>query len=99
VQHLLIDRRVRLLADLEGDVLDLSQPSARSAVLATGNHAGGFPTHVGDARVARIHLVRREVGLVARAQPPSLEPRRTMPLASRPPTAGVRMHLDAALAG
>ncbi len=71
---------------------------ARSAVLATGNHAGGFPTHVGDARVARLHLVRREVGLVARALPPSLERLRTMTLASRPPTAGVRIHLDAALA-
>lgn len=71
----------------------------RGAVLATGNHAGGFPTHVGTARVARIHLVRREVGLVARGLPPSLERLRTMRLASRPPTAGVRMHLDAALAG
>ncbi len=70
---------------------------ARSAVLATGNHAGGFPTHVGAERVARIHLVRREIGLVARNPPPALEALGASILASRPPTAGVRVHLDAAL--
>ena len=71
---------------------------ARSAVLATGNHAGGFPTHVGTERVARIHLVRRQIGLVSRGRPPSLGTLRTAALASRPATAGVRIHLDAALA-
>jgi putative molybdopterin biosynthesis protein len=71
---------------------------ARSAVLATGNHAGGFPTHVGSERVARIHLVRREVGLVSRDRPPPLEALERVLLASRPATAGVRIHLDAALA-
>ncbi len=70
---------------------------ARSAVLATGNHAGGFPTHVGGERVARIHLVRREVGLVARDRPPAPEELGGVTLASRPTTAGVRVHLDAAL--
>jgi hypothetical protein len=34
VQHELTDRRVRLLAALDGDVLDLSQPAARTEVLA-----------------------------------------------------------------
>ncbi len=72
---------------------------ARNAVLATGNHAGGFPTHVGSERVARIHLVRREVGLVARDRAPALEELQRLTLASRPPSAGVREHLDAALAG
>jgi hypothetical protein len=33
VERLLIDRRVRLLARLEPDVLDLSQPAARASVL------------------------------------------------------------------
>lgn len=38
VQQRLIDQRVRLLATLDGDFLDLSRPSARAAVLAA---AGG----------------------------------------------------------
>jgi putative molybdopterin biosynthesis protein len=69
------------------------------AVLATGAHAGGFPTHVGEERVARIHLVRREVGLLGPggAPPPRLEDLARATLASRPPSAGVRRHLDAAL--
>src|SRR5512137_1824552 len=32
-------------------------------VVASGSHAGGFPTHAGGERLARIHLVAREVGL------------------------------------
>ncbi len=72
---------------------------ARGAVFATGAHAGGFASHVGGERVARIHLVAREIGLVgARGGPapqPSDLPR--LRLASRPATAGVRLHLDASL--
>lgn len=68
------------------------------AVLATGSHAGGFPSHLGKVRVARLHLVTREIGLIG---PPGEPPRiRDLPrarLASRPATAGVRLHLDAAL--
>lgn len=68
------------------------------AVLATGSHAGGFPTHLGKERVARIHLMRREIGLLGRpGQPPRLKDLARLQLASRPPTAGVRHHLDAAL--
>lgn len=70
----------------------------RGAVLATGAHAGAFPSHVGEERVARIHLVSREVGLVARGgEPPPLEQLARLRLASRPQTAGVRRHLDRAL--
>lgn len=69
------------------------------AVLAAGSHAGGFPSHVGEERVARIHLVRREVGLLGPngSRPPRLGDLRRATLASRPPSAGVRRHLDAAL--
>jgi putative molybdopterin biosynthesis protein len=69
------------------------------AVLATGAHAGGFPSHVGAERVARIHLVRREIGLLGPhgARPPRLADLSRATLASRPPSAGVRRHLDAAL--
>jgi putative molybdopterin biosynthesis protein len=71
----------------------------RRAVLAAGAHAGGFPSHVGEERVARIHLVRREVGLLGPhgSRPPRLDDLRRATLASRPPSAGVRSHLDAAL--
>jgi excisionase family DNA binding protein len=73
---------------------------ARGAVLAAGAHAGAFPSHVGTDRVARIHLVAREVGLVApRGAPvPPLDALPLLTLASRPSSAGVRIHLDRALA-
>jgi putative molybdopterin biosynthesis protein len=68
------------------------------AVLAAGAHAGGFPTHLGGERVARIHLVTREIGLFARgAAAPDVRDLARARLASRPPTAGVRAYLDAAL--
>ena len=71
------------------------------AVLAAGAHAGGLPGRVGEERVARIHLVRREIGLVGPrgSRPPRLEDlgAPAARLASRPPTAGVRRLLDAAL--
>jgi putative molybdopterin biosynthesis protein len=69
------------------------------AVLAAGAHAGGFPTHLAGERVARVHLVRRDVGLVAprSAEIPPLRALARLRLASRPVSAGVRAHLDAAL--
>jgi molybdate-binding protein len=69
------------------------------AVLATGAHAGGFPTHLGGDRLARIHLVRREVGLVGPAGKPvpELALLSKLRFASRPESAGVREHLDSAL--
>jgi molybdate-binding protein len=68
-------------------------------VLATGAHAGGFPSHVGAERVARIHLVRREIGLLGPrgSPPPRLADLRRATLASRPASAGVRRYLDEAL--
>jgi len=71
---------------------------AAGAVVATGSHAGGFPTHVGPDRVARIHLVTREIGLVGRGRPPRMRDLEKGRLASRPPSAGVRQYLDEALA-
>jgi excisionase family DNA binding protein len=72
---------------------------AAGAVLATGAHAGGFPSHTGKDRLARIHLVVREIGLLSRAgaRAPRLRDLARVRLASRPPTAGVREALDAAL--
>jgi putative molybdopterin biosynthesis protein len=67
------------------------------AVLASGAHAGGFPTHVGAERVVRIHLVDREIGLLARGKVPRPRTFGRLVLASRPPSAGVRGYLDEAL--
>lgn len=69
------------------------------AVLATGAHAGSFPTHLGIERVARIHLVEREIGLLGPrgSKPPRLPDLARLRIASRPATAGVRQYLDAAL--
>jgi putative molybdopterin biosynthesis protein len=71
------------------------------AVLATGAHAGRFPTHLGADRVARIHLATREVGLLGRhgSRPPRVKDLSRMRLASRPATAGVREYIDGALRG
>jgi putative molybdopterin biosynthesis protein len=88
-----------LLGFVQADMREGAELLRARAVLATGAHAGGFPTHVGEERVARIHLVRREVGLLGPrgAPPPRLEELARATLASRPPSAGVRRHLDAAL--
>jgi len=71
----------------------------RRAVLAAGAHAGAFPGHVGEERVARLHLVEREVGLVyPKGSPePRLRDLARRRVASRPETAGVRRWLDEAI--
>ncbi|MGO8970751.1 MAG: substrate-binding domain-containing protein [Myxococcaceae bacterium] len=70
----------------------------RGAVLAAGAHAGGFPTHLDGERVARIHLVNREIGLLTKPGAKGrIEDLATRSLASRPPSAGIRSHLDEAL--
>ena len=70
-------------------------------VLAAGWH-GALPAET-EARggLARLHLVHREVGLLTAPGTPAppLERLAQVRLASRPPTAGVRHHLDEALRG
>jgi len=65
-------------------------------VLAAGWHGALAP---GPRSLARLHLVHREVGLVAAPgrEPPALERLARARFASRPPTAGVRHHLDESL--
>jgi len=72
---------------------------AAGQVLATGSHAGGFPSHLGGERLARLHLVTRAVGLVAKGRVPDLRELPFLRLASRPGSAGVRRYLDDALTG
>jgi excisionase family DNA binding protein len=67
------------------------------SVFASGSHAGGFPTHAGEDRIARIHLLTREIGLVAKGRPPRPKDLGHGRLASRPASAGVRKYLDEAL--
>jgi putative molybdopterin biosynthesis protein len=99
----LLELAARLGPPLVGFVQSDNQGAARlletGAVLAAGAHAGGFPAHLGSERVARVHLVTREVGLLGRAgsRPPQVKDLAKLRLASRASTAGVRRYLDLAL--
>lgn len=69
------------------------------AILLAGFHGEKPPAHFEAERLARIHLVRREVGL---AHPSSIRVKRLADVAkrrvaTRPPTAGIRGHFDRAL--
>lgn len=87
-----------LIGFVQADMREAAELLRVRAVLAAGAHAGGFPSHVGDERVARLHLVEREIGLAHRGQkPPRLTDLMRLRLASRPETAGVRGYLDEAL--
>jgi excisionase family DNA binding protein len=88
-----------LLGFVQADMKAAAELLHRRAVLAAGAHAGGFPSHVGEERVARIHLVQREIGLVypRGARPLRLADLAKRRLASRPASAGVRGYLDEAL--
>ncbi len=93
------ERGPPLLGFVQADRSTSMELLGSGAILAAGAHAGGFPTHVGGERAARIHLVDREIGLLQRkgSKPLRLEDLSERVLASRPPSAGVRVHLDAAL--
>lgn len=83
-----------LRADRGGALERLEQ----GRVLLAGCHGAGFPAFAGDVRLARIHLVMREVGLCARGSVPRLGELPKLRLAARPATAGVMVHLEHALA-
>jgi putative molybdopterin biosynthesis protein len=71
----------------------------RGAVLVAGSHGEGPPARIGDARLARIHLVRRAIGLAVAAgrRAPRLAELRRLRIAGRPPSAGVVAHFERAL--
>lgn len=83
-----------LKTDRGGALVRLEQ----GRVLLAGCHGAGFPAFAGDVRLARIHLVTREVGLCARGPVPALRELPKLRLAARPSTAGVMVHLERALA-
>jgi putative molybdopterin biosynthesis protein len=72
---------------------------ASRAILMAGFHGQEPPSHIDASRLARIHLVRREVGLAhpAKRALGGLADLAGKRLATRAPTAGVRAHLDRAL--
>ena len=69
----------------------------RGRVLAAGCHGQGPPARLGSVRLARIHLVEREVGLVAVGEVPALARLGQLRFATRPASAGIVVHLDAAI--
>jgi putative molybdopterin biosynthesis protein len=71
----------------------------RGEVLAAGCHGGEIPGMLEQHRLAFIHLVDRQVGLVHRhgIRVGSLKSLGRRRLASRPATAGVRLHFDGEL--
>ncbi len=73
---------------------------ADDRVLAAGCHGDGPPPRLGALRLARIHLVDREIGLAWRpeAAVPTIRSLARLTIAARPPSAGVMVHLRAALA-
>jgi len=87
-----------LVGLVQADMRSAADLLRARAILAAGAHAGGFPSHVGEERVARLHLVSREVGLVHRQRGElPLRSLAKLRIATRPATAGVRGYLDAAL--
>jgi len=72
---------------------------AAGRFLLAGFHGEVPPSHAGKARLARIHLVTRDVGLAFRrgARVRSIADLARRRVGLRPPTAGIRAHFDRAL--
>jgi putative molybdopterin biosynthesis protein len=70
------------------------------SVLFAGYHGEAAPAYLDDIRIARLHLGLRSVGLASApgTDAPQVLNLRDQRLASRPTSAGVRRHLDRALA-
>jgi molybdate-binding protein len=72
---------------------------AKRTLLLAGFHGAVPPSHVAAARLARIHLVVRDIGLAVPrgSRIKQLKDLAKKRLALRPPSAGVRAHFDRAL--
>jgi hypothetical protein len=88
-----------LLGFVQADTGQALELLAEDRVVAAGCHGAGPPPRIGAARLARIHLVTREVGLAWRRGRPAAALRGLgrLDLALRPPTAGIMVHLVRAL--
>jgi len=99
LSHLLGDDKP-LVGFIQADRQTALAQLETKAILLAGYHADKPPARIEATRLARIHLVRRQVGL---AHPASLRVRSLgdiarRRLALRPPSAGVREHFDRAIA-
>jgi len=88
-----------VLGFVQADRDQASRLLQQGAVLLAGSHGKGPPARLGGIRLARIHLVRREVGLVAARgrKVPRLAELGRLRFAGRPSSAGVAGHLERAL--
>ncbi len=104
VVELLLDQIVAqerpLLGFVQSDRSTALALLGRHEILLAGFHGEAPPASLAAERLARIHLVRREVGIAHPAAVPmkGLKDLARRHLATRPPTAGVRAHFDRALA-
>lgn len=96
----LTDEGRPLLGLVRADRNDALELLRRKEVLIAGCHGTEIPLAIDGERLAFIHLVDREIGLAVRRglRIRSVREIRRRRLASRPPTAGVRAHLDRELA-
>lgn len=94
----IVNERPPLLGMVVADRDRALELLAAGDVMLAGSHGRAFPPALGSLRLARIHLVEREVGLVAPPGKPVPTPARLARLrfAYRPQSAGVVVHLEAA---
>jgi putative molybdopterin biosynthesis protein len=92
----LVNERPPLIGFVRADRDRALELLAAGDVMLAGSHGRAFPSALGSLRLARIHLVDREVGLVARPGKPVPTPARLARLrfAYRPQSAGVVVHLE-----
>lgn len=92
----LVNERAPLVGFVRADRDRALELLAAGDVMLAGSHGRAFPTMSGGMRLARIHLVDREVGLVAPPGKPVPAPARLSRLrfAYRPQSAAVVVHLE-----
>jgi excisionase family DNA binding protein len=97
---LLVAEKKPLVGFVQADRAAALERLAAREILAAGHHGDRAPLELASHRLARLHLVRREIGLayVPGKKLTGLASLAKKRVASRPPTAGVRGHLDRALA-
>lgn len=95
----LIDEDKPLLGIVQLDRGRALERLAARTILLAGFHGDVPPSHVEAARLARIHLVKRDIGLAfpRGSRLRKIGDLRKKRIALRPPTAGVRAHFDRAL--
>ena len=88
-----------LVGFVEADRASALALLSRGEVVAAGCHGATPPPRMGGERLARIHLVNRDIGLAAApgGEVPPLSRLPSLRVAARPPTAGTRLRFEHAL--